>query len=265
MIEPIEPDHITVGRRGAVLVLTIARPEKKNAITNAMYGALADAIEGADADTTVRVMLIRADGEMFTAGNDLAEFAAFGREGSSAQRHVGRFLRALATASKPIVAAVRGKAVGVGTTMLLHCDHVVLADNAELITPFVNLALVPEAGSSLLLPSRIGHVRAFAMFALGEPVAAPEALAWGLANRIVPLADLDDAAQDVADRLARQPMGALVATKRLMRDVSTITTVIEAEGREFTERPGSAEAREAFAAFAERRRPDFTSVGQDPA
>lgn len=261
MTEPAETDHIKIDRRGAVLVLTMARLEKKNAITNAMYGALADAIEGADADATVRAVLIRAEGETFTAGNDLAEFAAFGREGSSAPRHVSRFLRALATASKPIVAAAQGKAVGVGTTMLLHCDYVILAENAELITPFVNLALVPEAASSLLLPSRIGHVRAFAMFALGEPVAAPDALAWGIANRIVPLADLDHASQDVADRLARQPMGALVATKRLMRDVPTITTVIEAERDEFTERLGSAEAREAFAAFAERRRPDFASVG----
>lgn len=260
MTQPVETDHIKVDRRGAVLVLTIARPEKKNAITNAMYGALADAIEGADADAAVRVVLIRAEGEMFTAGNDLVEFAAFKGEGSSAPRHVGRFLRALATVSKPIVAAVQGKAVGVGTTMLLHCDYVILAENAELITPFVNLALVPEAGSSLLLPSRIGHVRAFAMFALGEPVAAPDALAWGIANRIVSSADLGDASHDIASRIARQPLGALIATKRLMRDVSTITTTMEAEGEEFTERLVSAEAREAFAAFAERRRPVFASV-----
>lgn len=260
MTQLAETDHIKVDRRGAVLVLTMARSEKKNAITNAMYGGLADAIVGADADATVRVILIRAEGDTFTAGNDLAEFDAFGREGSSAPRCVSRFLRALATASKPLVAAAQGKAVGVGTTMPLHCDYAVLAENAELITPFVNLALVPEAGSSLMLPSRIGHVRAFAMFALGEPLAAPDALAWGMANRVVPLADLDRPAQDTADRLARQPMGALVATKRLMRDVPATTRVMEAEGHEFTERLSSAEAHEAFSAFAERRRPNFASV-----
>ncbi len=260
MNELAGPGHVDVERHDHVLVLTLARAEKKNAITNAMYGMLADAIEGANSDESVRVVLIRAKGGMFTAGNDLIEFAAI-RERSSGPRHVSRFLRALAAASKPIVAAVQGKAVGVGTTMLLHCDYVILADDAELITPFVDLALVPEAGSSLLLPSRIGHVRAFAMFALGEPVAAPEALAWGIANRIVPSADLDHASRDVADRLARQPMGALVATKGLMRDAPKITMAIEAESGEFTERLGSAEAREAFAAFAERRRPDYASVG----
>src|SRR5690554_7148919 len=157
---------------------------KKNALTDAMYGALADALEQAEASADIRVVVLRAEGEIFSAGNDLGEFAAQSRNQGPAVRQVERFLRNLVTARTPLVAAVQGKAVGVGTTMLLHCDLVVLAEDAQLMTPFVNLALVPEASSSLLMPLRIGHVRAFEMFALGDPVEARDALAWGLANRV---------------------------------------------------------------------------------
>ena len=148
----------------------MARPDKKNALTNAMYGALADAIEAAETDPSVRVLLIRGEGDMFTAGNDVGEFAAMATGAFQGERHVGRFLQALAKSSRPLVAAVQGRAVGIGTTMLLHCDLVVLAENALLSTPFVNLALVPEASSSLLMPLRIGYARAYEMFALGEAV-----------------------------------------------------------------------------------------------
>jgi enoyl-CoA hydratase/carnithine racemase len=205
--------------------------------------------------------LFSSEGDVFTAGNDIGEFAAVA-QGGAKPRNVLRFIRALASAHKPIVAAVQGKAVGIGTTLLLHCDHVVLAEGAQLSTPFVNLALVPEAASSLLLPARIGHVRAFTMFALGEPVDARTALAWGLANQVVPSDQLRSSAEAVAHRLAAQPLGALIATKKLMRDPGTLIAQIESEMQRFVERLSTAEAREAFTAFAERRAPDFTKVEQ---
>ena len=249
-------EHVLVGAQGGVLTLTLNRPEKRNALTDAMYGALADAMAAAEADPATRVIVVRGEGEAFTAGNDLSEFAASGgRLG-----HVQRFLSALLGATRPLVAAVHGRAVGIGLTMLLHCDHVLLAEDAQLSAPFVSLALVPEAGSGLLLPARIGHARAFAVFALGEVVSAPDALAWGLANRVVPREVLRAAAEEVAARLARQPMEAVAATKRLMRDAAALAVQMEAEGAVFRERLGSAEAREAFAAFRERRAADFGRV-----
>jgi enoyl-CoA hydratase/carnithine racemase len=253
-------EHIKIENDGGILNLTMARPDKKNALTNAMYGALADAIQGAETDPAVRVILIRGEGDMFTAGNDVGEFAAIATGQAQGERHVSRFLQALARSSRPLVAAVQGRAVGVGTTMLLHCDLVVLADNALLSTPFVNLALVPEAASSLLMPLRIGYARAFEMFALGEPVDAASALAWGIANRVVPLDRLDAEARAFAVRLARQPAGAVSATKRLMRNPEVLMAQIQAESERFAERLKTMEAREAFTAFAERRPPDFSKL-----
>lgn len=249
-------DNIKITKANGLLTLIIDRPEKKNALTDGMYKALADAIDDARTDAEVRVILVRSEGDMFTSGNDVKEFAAVAM-GGSAPQHVARFLRAIATASKPLVAAVQGRAIGVGTTMLLHFDHVVLADNAELTTPFVNLALVPEASSTLLLPARIGHLRAFAMFALGESVGAQEALSWGLANKVVPLADLVATAEAFARRLAAQPLGALIATKELMRDTAAVTARMKLEAEQFVECLKSADAREAFMAFAARRTPNF--------
>ena len=253
-------EHVRVETDGGILTLTMARADKKNALTNAMYGALADAIERAETDPAVRVVLIRGEGDMFTAGNDLGEFAAIATGQVQGERHVGRFLQALARSSRPLVAAVQGRAVGVGTTMLLHCDLVVLADNALLSTPFVSLALVPEASSSLLMPLRIGYARAFEMFALGETVDAASALAWGIANRVVPLDRLDAEARALAGRLAKQPAGAVSATKRLMRDPEVLMAQIRAESERFAERLKTMEAREAFTAFAERRPPDFSKL-----
>ena len=247
-------EFIKVEKNGHILTLTISRVEKRNALSDAMYATLAGALETAEADPAVRVVMLCADGESFTAGNDLSDFAA--RDKSP--ENVFRFLQALACATKPLVAAVQGKAVGIGTTMLLHCDYVVLAEDAELITPFVNLGLVPEAGSSLLLPSRIGYVRAYAMFALGEPVNAQQALAWGLANRVAPNAALMKAALEVARRLSFQPPDALAATKKLMRQTGQITARIELENKLFLERLTSPEAMEAFNAVFERRAPDFS-------
>lgn len=199
---------------------------------------------------------------MFTAGNDMGDFAAMAAGKGPSERHVHRFLRALANCTVPIVAAVQGKAVGVGSTMLLHCDYVLLAQDAELITPFVNLALVPEAASSYLLPLRIGHGRAFEMFALGEPLGAQAALAWGIANKICPNEELRAEARRMAERLAAKPAGSLSAMKKLMRDAEKLVSQMNSESAKFEERLASAEAREALLAFAEKRKPDFAKVAQ---
>lgn len=253
-------EHIRTSLTGGILTLVMDRPDKKNALTDAMYKALADALEAAESDPAVRAVLIRGEGEMFSAGNDVRDFAA-ANMGDAGPRNVARFLEALAVATKPLVAAVQGRAIGIGTTMLLHCDHVVLAEDAQLVTPFVNLALVPEAASSLLLPARIGHVRAFAMFAVGEPVGAADAVAWGLANKVVSVDDLIATAEAFARRLAAQPPGALVATKKLMRAAETISAQMATESEQFAARLKTDEAREAFMAFAERRPPDFSKFG----
>ena len=253
-------EHVVVEKAKGVLTLTLARPEKKNALTNAMYGKLADTLEAAETDPEARVIVIRGEGDMFTAGNDVGEFAAIAAGGARGEQHVHRFLRALVHASRPLIAAVQGRAVGIGTTMLLHCDLVVLADNALLSTPFVSLALVPEAASSLLLPMRIGHARAYEMFALGETVSARNALDWGLANRLVPQERLYEEAGELAAKLACQPAGALSTTKRLMRRADALAAQIAAESESFAERLKTPEAREAFTAFAERRPPDFMKI-----
>ena len=253
-------DNVEVEKEDGILMLTLARPDKKNALTNAIYGKLADCIEATENDADVRVILIRGQGDSFTAGNDISEFAAIAAGASQGERNVTRFIRSLARATRPLVAAVQGRAVGIGTTMLLHCDLVVLADNALLSTPFVSLALVPEAASSLLLPMRIGHARAYEMFALGEPLPASIALAWGLANKVVSADKLEAEARTLAQRLAKQPLGSLVTTKRLMRNADSLVRQMEAESECFAERLTSAEAREAFQAFAERRPPDFARL-----
>lgn len=257
-------EHVRIEKADGILALVLNRPEKKNALTDPMYGALADALDASNEDRETRVILLRGEGDMFTAGNDIADFAATNLGGGvkrEGPRNVHRFIRNVSRAVKPIVAAVQGRAVGVGATMLLHCDQVVLSEEAKLSTPFVGLALVPEASSSLLLPARIGHLRAFSMFALGEAVEARDALAWGLANKVVPLAELKATAEDIAARLARQPPGALVAAKRLMRDMAAIGARMDEESAEFARRLASPEAAEAFTAFAERRQPDFSKFG----
>ena len=253
-------DHVKIEQADGILMLTFARPDKKNALTNLMYGALADAINAAETDRATRVIVVRGEGDMFTAGNDVGEFATMATGNFRGERHVSRFVETIARSTRPLVAAVQGRAVGIGTTMLLHCDFVVLAENAQLSTPFVNLALVPEAASSLLLPLRIGYARAYEMFALGEPVDAKTALALGIANRVVPLDKLHAEAAHVAARLAKLPAGSLSTTKKLMRNAGVLLAQISAESERFAERLQTAEAREAFTAFAEKRPPDFTKV-----
>jgi len=252
-------EHIKIMQDGAVLEIIFARPDKKNALSNAMYRAATEALDGAQKNPAVRVVLFGSEGDVFTAGNDLADFAGVAA-GKQADLAAHGFVEALARAEKALVAAVPGLAVGVGTTMLLHCDLVYLAETAKLTTPFVNLALVPEAASSLLLPARIGHVRAFAMFALGEGLSGAEALALGLANKLLPKDEVLGAAREAARMLATRPLGALVATKKLMRDSERILAQIGKEGAIFAERLQTDEAREAFRAFAERRPPDFMKL-----
>ena len=254
-------DQVQVAIDAGVMTITLARPDKKNALSNDMYGVLADSLERAESDTAIRVVVFQADGDSFTAGNDLQDFAAQATGAFTGERHVMRFLKALANATRPLVAAVQGQAVGVGTTMLLHCDLVFVTPDARLTTPFVNLALVPEAASSWLLPARIGHARAYAMFALGEAIDGGTAVAWGIANGSAELSDLRARARAAADQLAKKPLGALTVTKRLMRDAEKIAALMDAEGAEFAARLQTAEAREAFMAFAERRPPDFSKVG----
>jgi enoyl-CoA hydratase/carnithine racemase len=253
--------HLLTHLEDGVLRLTLNRPDKKNALSNAMYGALADALTRAEDETGVRVVLFEAEGDAFTAGNDLGDFAAVAAGAlDRSEMNSSKFLSALARAQKPYVAAVQGLAVGVGTTMLMHCDLVFIAEDAKLTTPFVNLALVPEAASSWLLPARIGYARAFAMFALGEPVDGKTAAALGIANQALPKDQVRAKALAAAKLLATRPIGALKATKRLMRDAEAIQARMNQEGEVFGARLKTAEAAEALRAFAERRAPDFSKT-----
>jgi enoyl-CoA hydratase/carnithine racemase len=232
-----------------VRTITLNRPEKRNAFTPQMYRAIADAIESADRDPAIRVVLLQANGDLFSAGNDLAEFRAI-NEGSEITRPSGEpMLHALACARKPLIAAVHGRAIGVGLTILLHCDLVYVAEDALLSCPFVDLALVPEAASSLLLPARIGHVRAFQLFALGEAIDGRTAAAWGLANAALPAGEVQAKARVAAEALAARPPSAIAATKSLMRDPACLQQRIEDELTAFVAQLRSDEAREALAAF----------------
>jgi len=255
-------EHVLIEKSNGVLTLTLNRPDKKNALTGDMYAALGDAIDNAPNDPEVRCILIQANGDMFTAGNDLASFAAVnsGETPSGDRRGGSALIQALGRAKTPVVAAVNGRAVGVGTTMLLHCDLVFLAEDALLTTPFVNLALVPEAASSILLPARIGHARAFSMFVLGEAVDAKKAEAWGIANAVVPAGELRARARAAAEAVASKPPSAVAITKALMREPDRLLARMQEEGAHFGAQLKTPEAKEAFAAFREKRAPDFSKV-----
>lgn len=253
-------DHVHTDLTDGVLTVTFARPEKKNAITQAMYAVLAEATRRARDDAAVRVILFRGEGDSFSAGNDIADFIAIGGsgEGQVTEAPVFHFLRALAQLDKPAVAAVRGRAVGIGLTLLLHCDMVVVAEDALLSAPFVNLALAPEAASSMLLPQVLGHQRAFEVFALGEPIDGRTAAAWGLANRAVPADQVDAVAADLARKLAARAPNSIRKTKALMRDAERLWTLMLAEGEAFGSQMRSPEAMEAFMAFSQKRAPNFS-------
>jgi len=250
---------IEVERRGAVLRLAINRPEKKNALTAAMYHALADAFEQAEADAAVRVVLLHGSGDAFSAGNDLEDFLRIPWKGEEIPPPA-RFIRTVAFATKPVVAAVHGLAVGVGTTILLHCDLVYAADNARFMMPFVSLGIVPEAASTVLLPLFIGRQRAMELFLLGAPLTAQRAYEIGLVNAVLAPDALLPAAVAAAQQLAEKPYGAVLACKQLVK--RTLEQEVERALREefdvIVERLASPETKEALSAFLEKRKPDFS-------
>ncbi len=243
-----------------VMTLTFNRLDKKNSITAAMYASLADAVEHAQTNTEVRVVLIQGHETIFSAGNDIADFLNHPPSGHDAP--VFRFLRAIAGLSKPLLAAVAGPAVGIGTTLLFHCDLVYAGDNAAFSMPFVNLGLCPEAGSSILVPQMMGHHRAAEALLMGEPFMAEAAQEVGLVNRVVPPTEVNSYAQAQARKLAAKPLSSLVETKRLMKSGQSaqIMAQIEAEATSFGRMLQEPAAREAFGAFMEKRRPDFSKL-----
>lgn len=241
-----------------VLTLTFDRLDRKNAITAAMYQTLADALVAAETDPAIRVIVLAGHESVFTAGNDLEDFMKNPPKDESAPVH--QFLKAISTATKPLIASVSGAAVGVGTTMLLHCDLVYASDTAKLSMPFAQLGLCPEAASSLLLPQLAGYHRAADKLLFGEPFDANEARELGLVNRVLPAGELDAFVRTQARKLTLLPPASLRATKRLMKEGATpqIAERMSVEGKQFGEMLRAPEAREAFTAFFEKRRPDFS-------
>ncbi|MDD5029414.1 MAG: enoyl-CoA hydratase [Rhodoferax sp.] len=240
-----------------VMTLTLHRVAKMNSLTTAMYAAMADALVAAQTDDGVRALVIQGHETVFCAGNDIADF--LNRPATSPDMPVFRFLKAISTCAKPIVAAVCGPAVGIGTTMLFHCDLVYAGDNAAFSMPFVNLGVCPEAGSSLLAPQRMGYGRAAEALMLGEPFTAEAALEMGLVARIVPPSEANALAQRQARKLASKPTQALLAAKRLMKQgqAELLQKRIAEEGDLFGELVRQPAAREAFGAFLEKRSPDL--------
>jgi enoyl-CoA hydratase/carnithine racemase len=251
-------EHVRVDGNGEILAITLARPERRNAITVAMYATLADAVERASTDPTIRVITVRGEGQDFAAGNDLADFLQAAPRGDE-DIPVWRLLRALARCETPLIAAVHGNCVGIGTTMLLHCDLVIADETARFSMPFVDLALVPEAASSLLFPRLAGRRRAARYLLLAEPFGAEEALDIGLASHVVPAGELEKTLDRLSAALLAKPPEALRLTQRLLR-LGTRDEVLERmkrEGSEFAERLASPEVKEAITAFFEKRPPKF--------
>jgi enoyl-CoA hydratase/carnithine racemase len=245
-----------------VATIEIARPEKKNALTVAMYQAMADALNAAREDGAVRAVLITGQPGIFTSGNDVEDFLTRppGQGSDSMDSPVFRFMRALLDCDKPVVAAVTGAAIGIGTTMLLHCDFVYVSDEARLAMPFVQLGLVPEYASSLLVPQLMGARRAAERLLLGDPFTGEQAVECGIANAVLPTAEVLPHARRVAARFRQLPPGAVRDAKRLMRghQREQVLAAIRAEGEVFTRRLRSPEAQEAFQAFLQKRKPDFS-------
>jgi enoyl-CoA hydratase/carnithine racemase len=251
-------DQIRTATINNVATIEIARPEKKNALTMAMYQAMADALRAANADAAVRAVLITGQPGIFTSGNDLEDFMQ--RPPQGADSPVLQFMQALLACEKPVVAAVTGAAVGIGTTMLLHCDLVYVSDEARLAMPFVSLGLVPEFASSLILPRILGHVHAAGKLLLGEPFTGSDAVEAGIANAVLPTGEVVNHARRMAERFNGLPPGAVRDTKRLMRAAMNdrIQQTMAAEGEIFGSRLRSPEATEAFQAFFQKRKPDFS-------
>jgi len=240
-----------------VLTLTLNRVEKKNSLTSAMYAELAQALDSAQADSQTKVVLMQGHETVFSAGNDIADFLK--QPASGEDSPVFRFLRGLALFPKPLIASVCGPAVGIGTTMLLHCDLVYAGDNAAFSMPFVNLGLCPEAGSSLLAVQLMGYQRAAEALLLGEPFLAETALEMGLVSRVLPPTEVNAYAQQQARKMAAKPMSSLMETKRLMKAGLTpqVLDRIKQEGLVFGRMLKEPAAIEAFSAFMEKRKPVF--------
>ena len=241
-----------------VTTLTLNRLARKNSLTADMYAALAEALASAAEDAAVRVLVIQGHETVFSAGNDIGDFLQ--QPPKDADAPVFRFLRGISTFPKPLVAAVCGPAVGIGTTLLLHCDLIYAGDNAIFSMPFVNLGLCPEAASSLLVPRLIGHPRAAEVLLLGDPFSAESAMDWGLVNRIVPPTEAAALAQQQARRLASKPLSSLLETKRLMKhsQQALIAQSMQQEAASFGRMLTEPAAREAFTAFMQKRKPDFS-------
>ena len=249
---------VLISKANGILTITFNRPDKKNAITAAMYQTMADALKDAECDAGVRAILFTGKSEIFTAGNDLDDFLK--NPPQSTKSPVYQFIQDLSHATKPVIAAVSGLAVGIGTTLLLHCDLVYAADNAKFSMPFAKLGLCPEFASSLLLPQIAGYQRAAEKLMLGEAFSAQEAYTMGFVNKILPSAEVLAFAQVQAAKLVALPTSSLQATKRLMKgkQIAAIEAKIEEESKLFSEMLLSMEAKEAFTAFFEKRKPDFT-------
>jgi enoyl-CoA hydratase/carnithine racemase len=248
-------DLVIVSDDGPVRTVRMNRPEKKNALTMAMYDAMAAAIEDAGTNAALRCLLIAGSPAAFCAGNDIGDFLAAAGAGGALGAPILRFLHALARCEKPLVAAVQGNAVGVGTTMLMHCDHVVASAEARFSTPFVGLGLVPEAASSLIAPRLMGQARAFSLLVMGRPLNAAEAKAAGLVNTVAAADAVEAEAMKSAREIAALPPQGVLLSRRLMRGApDEIVARIDAEAELFKTRLQSAEARAAFEAFMMRKR-----------
>ena len=243
-----------------VMTITFNRLDKKNSITSAMYAAMADAVEQASTDASVKVVVFQGHETIFSAGNDIGDF--LNQPPSTKESPVFRFLRGISTLEKPVLAAVAGPAVGIGTTMLFHCDLVYAGDNAAFSMPFVNLGLCPEAASSLLAPRMFGYHRAAEALLLGEPFFAEAAQEVGLVNRVVPPTEVNAVAQAQARKLAAKPLSSLIETKRLMKGGTQqeVLQKMDEEGQSFGRMLREPAAREAFGAFMEKRKPDFSKL-----
>ena len=250
-------EHVVITREAGVLEIRLNRPDKKNALTRDMYAAMSDAMEASNTDPAIRVIILTGTGDAFTSGNDVRDFQA--RAATNTASPAGRFLPAISTLKKPLIAAVNGAAIGIGTTMLMHADLIVAARSARFLMPFTALGLVPEAGSSMLVPQAIGLRRANAMLLLGDGIDAATAADWGLINQVVDDIALMPTARALATRLAALPPEAVRQTKALIRTgAPDLPTRMTDELTIFAQRVASPEAGEAFAAFVEKRKPDFS-------
>ncbi len=251
---------ILTSKENGILVIEFNRPEKKNSITAAMYQIMADALKDAQSDAAVRVILFCGKQDIFTAGNDLEDFLNSDTQGELANRPVAEFMLQLIAATKPVIAAVSGAAVGIGTTMLLHCDLVYAADNAKFSMPFAKLGLCPEFASSMLLPQAVGYQRAAEKLFLGESFSAQEAFAMGLINKVLPPDELLTYAKTKAAKLTSLPASSLRMTKSLMKSGQNgaVLAKMSDEGKHFSAMLLAPEAKEAFKAFFEKRKPEFT-------